>query len=226
MKSFAYWLLIKEETTSGSPPWVLNHDDWHSYLDLHDQDRAEDESHHDFATRHKKHMQNHLSKEPMIFVDMDETLAKVVKGIKDEWKTIADGDNERWSVRIRPDAVEFLQKLRKYGKIYVLSEWRTEFEQEILRIGDLLSLVDGVFGYDNWQHMPRSSKAILIDNKATFHIAHKLVAIGVKHITDGYGTNDHRHIEVHPFDGDLKDKHSLLAVLPDVEEILDGWDEP
>lgn len=149
-----------------------------------------------------------------IFVDFDDTLVF----------------NAAWhggeGVMLRPHARKFLKELRKFKiPLYILTRAPTEYQKSVCSAFGLDKYVDALYGCDQYYKVPKTPKAIMIDDK---HMTHpnaqaKITAIGIGK-QDPWGfRHTNRYIKVEPWTGE-KDDNGLLPLLPEIFKKLTSND--
>lgn len=149
--------------------------------------------------------------DPTIFVDQDETLLHL--GYKSEISNLKNKNSffiDDLGIVVRPNAYTFLKECRKIAKVYILTAGITNFQRKILEKVNLINVVEGVYGLDQFHNVPQKKKATLIDNLPYNHpnSAAKLEAMGggmFFKVPDWYGTKS--------------DDNALMELLPKIKQV-------
>ena len=107
--------------------------------------------------------------EPIIFVDLDQTLVHTVvlpafhhRKFEDR-KTFWYGFHHS-ATKNRPGADRFLKELSAQYTVFILTMGVSKFQTRVLKALDLLQYVEGVFGIDNYADVVRPERFLLIDD--------------------------------------------------------------
>lgn len=107
--------------------------------------------------------------EPIIFVDLDQTLVHTLVQPAFQHRRFDDRKSfwygfHHSATKHRPGADEFLKQLSAQFTVVILTMGVSKFQTKVLKTLDLLKYVESVFGIDNYDGLKRPERFLLIDD--------------------------------------------------------------
>jgi hypothetical protein len=107
--------------------------------------------------------------EPIIFVDLDQTLVHTLVQPAFHHRKFDDRKSfwfgwHHSATKHRPGADEFLKQLAAQYTVMILTMGASPFQTRVLKTLNLLKYIEGVFGIDNYANVVRPERFLLIDD--------------------------------------------------------------
>ena len=165
--------------------------------------------------------------EPIIFLDLDETLVSTQQVPFDEnyeEEMIKFGGvliEESYISFLRPHAIDFVNNLKAVAKVCIMTAGGSVFQKKVIKALNIPIDENDVFGRRDYQFLapemnklPKSKKSILVDDldPSAGNTMEKLYALGI---------NEDKHIKVKPFNFDIFLLKSFPRIFENDTELLE-----
>jgi len=147
--------------------------------------------------------------EPIIFLDLDETLISTQKvsfneKYEEEMEKLGGVRIEESYISfLRPHAIDFVSNLKSVAKVCIMTAGGSVFQRKVIKALNIPIDENDVFGRRDYQFLapemnklPKSKKLILVDDldPSAGNTMEKLYALGI---------NEDKHVKVKPFNFDI-----------------------
>ena len=146
-----------------------------------------------------------VEENPIIFLDLDETLVSTLKmpsNTKNTDEMISLGGvpvNDSYITFLRPHAIDFINKMKLIAKTCILTAGSREFQIKVIKALNIPIDDHNIFGMEDYDliepednKLPKSKNSVLVDDleSTSGKTMAKLYALGI---------NEDRHIKANPF---------------------------